>query len=113
MGYRVAIAGASGYAGGELLRLVAAHPELELVAATAHGNAGQRVGEVHPNLRSLAELIFADTTADALAEADLVFLSLPHGASATLAAGLPEAVKIVDLGSSLVRRGRARPLLRR
>jgi N-acetyl-gamma-glutamyl-phosphate reductase len=99
MGYRVAIAGASGYAGGELLRLVAAHPELALVAATAHGNAGQRVGEIHPNLRSLAELTFADTTADALAEADLVFLALPHGGSAALAAGLPESVKIVDLGS--------------
>ena len=55
MGYRVAIAGASGYAGGELLRLVSAHPDLEVVAVTAHGNAGQLVGELHPNLRSVAD----------------------------------------------------------
>jgi N-acetyl-gamma-glutamyl-phosphate reductase len=99
MGARVAIAGASGYAGGELLRLVAAHPDLEIAAVTAHTNAGQRAGEVHPNLRSVAELVFAATDASILREADLVFLALPHGASAALAADLPGSVKIVDLGS--------------
>ena len=65
---RVAIAGASGYAGGELLRLVSAHPELEVVAVTAHGQAGQRVGEVHPNLRSVADRVFAETTPATVAE---------------------------------------------
>jgi N-acetyl-gamma-glutamyl-phosphate reductase len=99
MGARVAIAGASGYAGGELLRLVAAHPDLDVLTVTAHANAGQQVGDVHPNLRSVAHLVFADTRAEVLAEADLVFLALPHGASAALAAELPESVKIVDLGS--------------
>ncbi|WP_375478198.1 N-acetyl-gamma-glutamyl-phosphate reductase [uncultured Jatrophihabitans sp.] len=99
MGVRVAIAGASGYAGGELLRLVAAHPDLDLVAATAHGNAGQRVGDLHPNLRSVADVVFADTAADVLADADLVFLALPHAASPALAAALPQSTKIVDLGS--------------
>ncbi len=99
MGIRVAIAGASGYAGGELLRLVAAHPDLEVTAVTAHANAGQTVGEVHPHLRSLAELVFGETSADTLRGADLVFLALPHGASAQLAAALPKSVKIVDLGS--------------
>jgi N-acetyl-gamma-glutamyl-phosphate reductase len=99
MGVRVAIAGASGYAGGELLRLVAAHPDLDVVAATAHRNVGQLVGEVHPNLRSVADLVFAETSPDVLADADLVFLALPHGASAALAAQLPSSVKIVDLGS--------------
>src|SRR3954447_2507584 len=99
MGLRVAIAGASGYAGGELLRLVAGHPELDVAAATAHGNAGQRVADLHPNLRSVAGMVFADTSAEALADADLVFLALPHGASTALAAQLPEATKIVDLGS--------------
>jgi len=88
MGFRVAIAGASGYAGGEVLRLVAAHPDLELVAATAHGNAGQRIGDVLPNLRSVSELRFTETTAEALSDAELVFLALPHGASAALAAQL-------------------------
>jgi len=99
MGVRVAIAGASGYAGGELLRLVASHPDLEVLAVTAHGNAGQRVGDVHHNLRSVADLTFAETTAEALAGADLVFLALPHGASAALAAQLPASTRIVDLGS--------------
>jgi N-acetyl-gamma-glutamyl-phosphate reductase len=99
MGLRVAIAGASGYAGGELLRLVAGHPELDVAAVTAHGNAGQRVADLHPNLRSVAGMVFADTSAEALAGADLVFLALPHGASAALAAQLPEATKVVDLGS--------------
>ncbi len=99
MGYRIAVAGASGYAGGELLRLVAAHPDLDIAAVTAHGNAGQRVGDVHPHLRSVADLVFADTSAASLAGADLVFLALPHGASAALAAQLPAATRIVDLGS--------------
>lgn len=99
MGIRVALAGASGYAGGELLRLLAGHPDLEIGALTAHGSAGQRVGDVHPNLSSLADLVFAETTAEHLAGADLVFLALPHGASATLAACLPASTNIVDLGS--------------
>jgi N-acetyl-gamma-glutamyl-phosphate reductase len=99
MGYRVAIAGASGYAGGELLRLISAHPDLEISAVTAHGNAGQRVGDVHPNLRSISGLVFAETTPDAFGGADLVFLALPHGASSALAAQLDPGQKIVDLGS--------------
>ncbi|HEY2272907.1 MAG TPA: N-acetyl-gamma-glutamyl-phosphate reductase [Jatrophihabitantaceae bacterium] len=99
MGYRAAVAGASGYAGGELLRLLCAHPDLEVAAVTAHGNAGQRVGDVHPNLRSVADLVLAETTPQALAGADVVFLALPHGASAPLAARLDPAQKIVDLGS--------------
>ena len=99
MGVTVAVAGASGYAGGELLRLLAAHPDLELVAATAHGNAGQPVTDVHPQLVSYGDLVFSDTTADTLAGADLVFLALPHGASAALAAELPGHCKVVDLGA--------------
>jgi len=99
MGFRVAIAGASGYAGAELLRLVSAHPDLDVIAVTAHGNAGQRVGEVHPQLRSVADLVFGETTAQALAGADLVFLALPHGASGAFAATLPAGQKIVDLGA--------------
>ncbi|MGH8860281.1 MAG: N-acetyl-gamma-glutamyl-phosphate reductase [Jatrophihabitantaceae bacterium] len=99
MGYRVTIAGASGYAGGELLRLVASHPDLEVAAVTAHGNAGQRVGDLHPNLRSVTDLTFAETTPDVLDDADLVFLALPHGASSALAAQLDPARRIVDLGS--------------
>ncbi len=99
MGVRVAVAGASGYAGGELLRLLAAHPGLDVVAATAHGQAGVPLGQVHPQLVSYGDLILGNTTVDELAKAELVFLALPHGASAGFAAQLPSSVKIVDLGA--------------
>ncbi|MEU1756618.1 N-acetyl-gamma-glutamyl-phosphate reductase [Micromonospora matsumotoense] len=98
MGIRVAVAGASGYAGGELLRLIAGHPEFDLVAATAHRQAGAPVTAVHPQLVGL-DLVFAATDAATLADADLVFLALPHGESAALAAELPESVRVVDLGA--------------
>src|SRR4051812_47056707 len=69
MSMRVAVAGASGYVGGELLRLIAAHPHLKLVAATAHGRVGARVSEVHPHLVSHADLVFDVADPAALAEA--------------------------------------------
>ncbi|HSV68315.1 MAG TPA: N-acetyl-gamma-glutamyl-phosphate reductase [Mycobacteriales bacterium] len=99
MGCAVAVAGASGYAGGELLRLVDGHPDLELAVAAAHGSAGRPLGDLHPQLPGLADILLADTTPAALAAADLIFLALPHGASAPLAAGLPEHVRVVDLGA--------------
>jgi N-acetyl-gamma-glutamyl-phosphate reductase len=99
VGYQVAVAGASGYAGGEVLRLLSAHPELDIVAITAHSNAGETVGSVHPNLRSLAERVFAQTNPAALADADVVFLALPHGSAAALAADLPPEQRVIDLGS--------------
>ncbi|SCL30328.1 N-acetyl-gamma-glutamyl-phosphate reductase [Micromonospora pallida] len=98
MGIRIGVAGASGYAGGELLRLIAGHPEFDLVAATAHSQAGQPVSAVHPQLAGL-DLTLAATDPAALADADLVFLALPHGQSAALAATLPSTVKVVDLGA--------------
>ena len=98
MGIRVAVAGASGYAGGELLRLIAGHPELDLAAATAHSQAGTPLAVVHPHLAGL-DLTLGATDAATLSEADLVFLALPHGESGALAAQLPEAVKVVDLGA--------------
>jgi N-acetyl-gamma-glutamyl-phosphate reductase len=99
MGCRVAVAGASGYAGGELLRLLAAHPDLDVIAATAHGSAGKPLSAVHPQLRSLADVVLSDTVPEALAGADLVFLALPHGASGSFAPQLPPGVRIVDLGA--------------
>jgi len=98
MGIRVAVAGASGYAGGELLRLIDGHPELDLVAATAHSQAGASLSTVHPHLTGL-DLVLGATGPEALADADLVFLALPHGESAALAAALPGGVKVVDLGA--------------
>ena len=97
MGARVAVAGASGYAGGELLRLLAGHPDLEIVAATAHSQVGAPLVSVHPHL--VLDLTLTATEPGSLADADLVFLALPHGESAGLAAQLPASVKVVDLGS--------------
>jgi N-acetyl-gamma-glutamyl-phosphate reductase len=98
MGVRVAVAGASGYAGGEVLRLVAGHPEFELTAACAQGRAGTPVGATHPHLYDL-DLTFTPTDPAALAAADLVFLALPHGDSAAIAAELPAGTRVVDLGA--------------
>jgi N-acetyl-gamma-glutamyl-phosphate reductase len=99
MGVRVAVAGASGYAGGELLRLIARHPDFELVTATAHQQAGQPVGTVHPHLSSYRDRTLAATEPAVLTGADLVLLALPHGESAAVAAALPPTTRVVDLGA--------------
>jgi N-acetyl-gamma-glutamyl-phosphate reductase len=99
MGVRVAVAGASGYAGGELLRLVDAHPDLDLAVVAAHGQAGRPMHEVHPQLVTLAGHELVATTAAAFTGVDLVFLALPHGASAAIAAELPSETRVVDLGA--------------
>jgi N-acetyl-gamma-glutamyl-phosphate reductase len=101
MGARVAVAGASGYAGGELLRLLAGHPDLELGPVTGQSSAGRPIAEVHPHLAgvpSLAARCFDAMDTVAGFGCDLVFLALPAGESAPLAAGLDPAVRVVDLG---------------
>ncbi len=95
---RVGVAGASGYAGGEVLRLLAGHPEVEIGAITAGGNAGTPLGAHHAQLVPLADRILAETSADVLAGHDVVFLALPHGQSAALAAELDDAV-VIDCGA--------------
>lgn len=99
MGTRVAVAGASGYAGGELLRLLVGHPEFELGPLTAHSQAGARITSVHPHLVTLGDRVFDSATPEAFGQADLVFLALPHGESAAIARTLPPHVKVVDLGA--------------
>jgi N-acetyl-gamma-glutamyl-phosphate reductase len=99
MGVRVAVAGASGYAGGELLRLLAGHSGFELGAVTAGSQAGQPVTAIHPGLVQLGDRTLEPTDPQRLARADLVFLALPPGRSAAVAAQLPGTVKVVDLGA--------------
>ena len=94
-----AVAGASGYAGGELLRLLTLHPEIEPTVLAAGGRAGERLGAVHPNLAQYADVVLVETSSESLASADVVFLALPHGESAALAAQLPEHLPIIDLGA--------------
>lgn len=95
---RASIVGASGYAGGELLRLLLAHPEVEVAQVTSRSKTGKYVHQVHPNLRGRSALRF--TTPDALEPCDVLFLALPHGEAAGAIeryAGLAE--RIVDLSS--------------
>lgn len=96
---KAAIAGASGYAGGELLRLIAAHPDIEPTVLAAGSRAGELVGQVHPNLAQFADFRLSDTSTDELASADVVFLALPHGESAAIAADLPVDLPVIDLGA--------------
>jgi N-acetyl-gamma-glutamyl-phosphate reductase len=100
MGIRVGVAGASGYAGGELLRLIAEHPGLELGPVAAAANADVPVTEVHPHLPMLAGRVFEMLEPAQLAAADLVFLALPHEQSASVAAQLPTGLPVVDLSAS-------------
>ena len=103
MGVTAAVAGASGYAGGELLRLLAAHPDIDVGPVSAAGNAGRSLGELHPQLVSLADrplLAVTGQPGDAAFDgADVVFLALPHGASAGLVPALPADALVVDLGA--------------
>src|SRR5665213_2014307 len=99
MSLSVAVAGASGYAGGELLRLLAAHPEFDITTVTAFSNAGQPLTAVQPHLRSLSRLTLLETTAENLVGHDVVFLALPHGKSGEITAALPETTLVVDCGA--------------
>lgn len=96
---RIAVAGASGYAGGELLRLLLAHPDVEIGALTAGGNAGTRLGEHQPHLAPIADRVLGESTAENLAGHDAVFLALPHGKSAELAAQLGDDTLVIDCGA--------------
>ncbi|WP_447036342.1 N-acetyl-gamma-glutamyl-phosphate reductase [Streptomyces sp. DSM 118878] len=99
MAVRAAVAGASGYAGGELLRLLLVHPEVEIGALTGNSNAGQRLGALQPHLFPLAERVLEPTTPEVLAGHDVVFLALPHGQSAAVAEQLGPDVLVIDMGA--------------
>ena len=99
MGLTAGIAGATGYAGGELLRLLSTHPEIEIGTLSAGESAGTRLGAHQPHLPALADRLLVATTAEAFAGHDIVFLALPHGRSAEVAAQLGPATLVVDCGA--------------
>lgn len=96
---KIGVIGASGYAGGELLRLLAFHPHFEVAAISAHSNAGELITAVHPQLQSYAGKTFSNFSSTLFSSCDLVFLALPHGESSKIITQLPDKVKIVDLGA--------------
>lgn len=99
MTVKVAVAGCTGYAGGELLRLLLAHPEIEIGALTAKTSAGSHLLQHHPQLLPLSDRIVADTTPENLAGHDVVFLALPHGTSGAVAEQLGDDVLVIDAGA--------------
>ena len=99
MTYTVAVAGATGYAGGEALRILAQHPDFEVTTVTGHSSVGQSMARHMPHIPQLAGLTVEDTTPDALNGHDVVVLALPHGASGALATQLDEGTVVVDLGA--------------
>src|SRR5271154_2065137 len=101
---RVAVAGASGYAGGEILRLLLGHPayadgRLAIGSLTAAASAGSLLAEHHPHLTPLAQRVVEPTELDVLTGHDVVFLALPHGHSAALAQQLDPQTLVVDCGA--------------
>jgi N-acetyl-gamma-glutamyl-phosphate reductase len=101
MAYRAGVAGASGYTGAELLRLLAGHPEIEVVHVTAESNAGASVTALYPGLApAYPDTVFAPLVAADLRGLDLVFCALPHGASQALMPGIIDDVgHVIDLGA--------------
>ena len=96
---RIGVIGASGYAGGELLRILAQHPEFKVELIAAGSNAGERITSIHPHLTNYRDQYFEETNPEAISGLDLVFVALPHGESAKLIPKISNQVKIVDLGA--------------
>ena len=96
---KIGIIGASGYAGGELLRLLAIHPEFEVCTVTAHSNAGEAISTVHPQLTSYTGKTFSSFNPKDFDCCEVIFLALPHGESAGVISSLHSGAKIVDLGA--------------
>ena len=99
MTYSVAVSGASGYAGGEILRLLATHPDINIRTVTASSSAGQPLVTQQPHLRSLAHLTLQETTPETLAGHDIVFLAVPHGQSGQYTAHLDDTPLVIDAGA--------------
>jgi len=96
---KIGVVGASGYAGGELLRLLAGHPNFQVTYISAGTNAGELISSIHPHLANYKDIRFEATEISKINQCDLVFIALPHGESAKLIEGISESVKVVDLGA--------------
>jgi N-acetyl-gamma-glutamyl-phosphate reductase len=97
--WTVGVTGATGYAGGEVCRLLAGHPNLRLAGVHANASAGRRLGELQPHLLPFADMVVQPSDAAALSGYDVVVLALPHGESAAIAAELPADTIVIDCGA--------------
>jgi N-acetyl-gamma-glutamyl-phosphate reductase len=96
---RTAVIGASGYAGGELLRLLATHPHLLVTQVSAHSNAGELITSVHPHLTTYQNQKFVAIESLNFSEIEVAFIALPHGQSASVVKNIPSHIKVIDLGA--------------
>ena len=97
---KVGIVGGTGYTGAELLRLLAPHPEVELVAITSRAEAGKQVTEIFPNLRGMVDLVFTPPEESILRRCDVIFFATPNGTAMGMVPGLLEAgVRVIDLAA--------------
>ena len=96
---KTAVIGASGYAGGELLRLLATHPHLLVTQVSAHSNAGELITSVHPHLTTYQNQKFVAIEEVNFDQVDVVFIALPHGQSASVVRNIPSHTKVIDLGA--------------
>ena len=96
---KTAVVGASGYAGGELLRLLSNHPKFKLSYIAAGSKAGEPITNLHPQLTNFTGRNFEETEIAKINNSDLVFFALPHGESAKLISQIDPKVKVVDLGA--------------
>ena len=96
---KTVVIGASGYAGGELLRLLATHPHLLVTQVSAHSNAGELITSVHPHLTTYQNQKFVAIEEIDFDQVDVVFIALPHGQSASVVKNIPSHTKVIDLGA--------------
>jgi N-acetyl-gamma-glutamyl-phosphate reductase len=96
---KIGVVGASGYVGGELLRLLSGHPNFKVTYISAGSNAGELISSIHPHLANYKDIRFEATEISQINKCDLVFIALPHGESAKLIQGINESIKVVDLGA--------------
>ncbi|MBU3692943.1 MAG: N-acetyl-gamma-glutamyl-phosphate reductase [Candidatus Nanopelagicaceae bacterium] len=96
---RVGVVGASGYAGGELLRLLESHPMLDVEYIAAGSNAGELITDVHSHLIGYSRKRFSETNINEINKCDVIFLALPHGESAKIVGEISSSAKVVDLGA--------------
>ena len=97
--WTVGVTGATGYAGGEVCRLLAGHPSLRLTGVHANSSAGRRLGELQPHLLPFADMVVRPSDAGSLTNYDVVVLALPHGESAVIAQQLPAEALVIDCGA--------------